>query len=720
MPGLVRLRILGFCVLCAFLILAGRLWWLQLSRWSEYAAKALGNRLSVVYEAAPRGLILDRAGRRLAENRDVWNLSVVPADIPKNKALLEKEIAFIASVLSTPTQAVSTAQVRAALTAAKGSLAAKSLPLANLGQDLSFGQVALIEEHQMDFPGLNVTTTTRRHYPYGIVAAQAVGYARGSKGAPGEQSKDLQFPPDPSDPTLQVGANSVDAVYCPDSIVGEEGAEALCELDTSVSPAAPILPGRRGRVVYEVDATGTPQRLLAERPPVPGATVALTLDAQWQFVAQKALREAIALKPGGSGAVVVMDVRNGDVLVLASEPCLDPNDWVGGMSGPLWEQARLSPGLPLINKAIAGRYPPGSVFKAVSVCAAYETAHVTESSTSFCSGRITVGRRHETFKCWMAGRGGHGSVDLLHAIAWSCNIFFYDCVLSRGLQAEQIARYSRDFGLGEPTGIGLPGEASGNVPSPEFSVNDTGHPWQTGNSLNFVIGQDRLTVTPLQMCAVAAAVANGGDLYKPNLIRQIRWPAYLHRPDTINTVGKGRRLRVRPQTLAMVRRGMRLAVTDNHGTAHYLRTFAFTSAGKTGSAQHTGGEKTHAWYIGFAPAEAPRYAIAVFLAEGGTGGENAVPVGARVLSAIFGQYITGNPLFTLPPPMEPEQVADQRRLRLALAQKAHDERVAEGGTPPTRPAPSRPAQPKTAQPKAAQSKASLGNGGPPAGKRSGR
>ena len=665
--SVIRVRTLGILFAGALTVLAIRLWWLQLTNWSEYATKALGNRVSVLPESAPRGLVRDCNGLLLAENREVWSLEVVPVELPKDKALLEKAITFLAGVLSTEDAPASTAGVRKALKAVAVGPSVRAAPLGDLGQDLTFDQVASIEEHQMEFPGITVATTTRRHYPYGSLAAQAIGYARPDSGRGVALHGDLQFPLDPRDPTADVARTSRDLVYDPGAIVGEEGVEALCELDTTVTPPVPILPGRAGRAVYEVDATGTPQRLLAERPPTPGATVWLTIDAQMQFAAQEALREAIGTKPGGMGAAVVMDVTNGDVLLLASEPCLDPNDWVAGMTAPMWKQANEAPGLPQINKAIAGRYPPGSVFKIISICAAYETTKVRETTTAYCTGTIHVGRRHQPFRCWTSDRGGHGAVNLLEAIARSCNIFFYDTVLRFGLDPDTIARYAREFGLGETTGLGLRGEVAGSVPSARYSVSECGVPWQLGNSLNFVIGQDRLTVTPLQMCVACAAVANGGRLPTPNIISRIQWPAYLHRPDTLNHIGKSRPLRVQPKTLAMVREGMKMCVTGEHGTGGGLKGIGVTCAGKTGSAQPGGEKRTHAWFIAYTPTDVPRYAVCVFASEAGTGAEVAVPVAGRILRSIHKLFDPGDPQFTLPPPLDPRQAAEAHRQRNAEA-----------------------------------------------------
>ncbi|MCE5215661.1 penicillin-binding protein 2 [bacterium] len=668
-----RIKALGVFLGLALLGIATRLWWIQLTHWSDYAVQAEMNRTTVVTKQAPRGLICDRRGRVLAENRDVWNLCMIPSQLPEDQVSLEREVTFLASTLSTPEDPVSTAEVRKALQRGAKATAVEPVPLGNLGQDLSFDQVARIEERQMDLPGISVVTTTRRHYPYGALAAQTIGYARAISRDQLEKVKAYIYPLDRQDPTASdLSGTNPDLIYDPSSIIGIEGAEAMCELDTTGKAPRPLLPGRRGRTVYEVDSVGASQRLIAEREPVPGALVNLTLDAEVQWVAERALRDAFHGRSDAMGAVVVMDTRNGDVLALASEPCLDPNDWVSGITPELWQAAQKTPGLPLLNKATAGAYPPGSVFKVVSICSALETTNVTPASSAYCTGTIHVGRRHEPFRCWTSDRGGHGAVDLLEAIAKSCNIFFYQCVLQHNLDPDAIADYARRFGLGESTGLGLKGEVAGQVPSPKFSINETGQPWRQGNSLNFVIGQDRLTVTPVQMCVIAAALANGGKLVTPNLVSRVRWPQYMHRQDTVNLLGRSRQLQVKPETIGIVRQGMRLAVEDEHGTAKVLRELPITSAGKTGSAQHVRDEPTHAWFIGFAPYEAGpgerQYAVCVFVGGGGTGGETAVPVADQVFRALLGLHAPDDEAFIMPGPMDPATVAARRRARLAEAE----------------------------------------------------
>jgi penicillin-binding protein 2 len=666
-----RLAALGSLVAVAFLVIVCRLWWIQLTHWSEYYEKAVGNRTEVVARPAPRGLIHDRKGRVLAENRDVWTLAVVPGKLPAEEADRERIVGFLASALSSPEEPVSTADVRAALTRVGTSGAAESVPLGELGQDLTFDQVARIEEHQLEFPGVVVVSGTRRHYPYGPLGGQVLGYARAISEQQFSEMKGLIYPLDPRDATAgETVTATADAVYGPDAIVGFAGAEALCELDRNGQTPVPMLAGRRGRTVYEVDSTNTPQRLMAERQPAPGAGVYLTLDALAQQVAEKSLRETLKGRSEGMGAAVVLDAQNGDVLVLATEPCLDPNDWVSGFTGAQWRRALKAPGLPLLDKAIAGAYPPGSIFKVISACAALETTKLKPSDTAYCTGKIYVGRRREPFRCWYADKGGHGVVDFYTAVAKSCNIFFYECVRRFGLDPDAIADYARRFGLGRTTGLGLSGEVPGIVPAPKFSINETGEPWRVGNSLNLVIGQDRLTVTPLQMCAVAAAVGNGGRLLTPNLVQRVRWPGWMQRQDTVEVGGRSRPVNVRPETVAEVRRGMRLAVTDEHGTAKVLRSLPVTSAGKTGSAQHVPGQTTHAWFIAFAPYDEPRYAICVFVAGGGTGGEVAAPIAKKVLQALVGGYDPADPIFKMARPMDPVTVAQQRKARIVAAKAA--------------------------------------------------
>ncbi len=699
---LTRIRVLGISLGLLLMVLVGRLWWLQLTHWSGYSQQALKNRTMVVYKSAPRGLIYDRRGEHiLAENRHVWSVHLVPAELPADDACLEKEVQFLAGVLSTEDAPASTTEVRQALDEARRAKSVEPIPLTGFGQDLTFDQVAEIEEHQLELPGVVVMTTTRRHYPYGDLAAQAIGYARRISKEQYEDDKGYEHPPDPQDPTsAELGDAEPDRIYPPDSIIGAEGAEAFCELETSGDVPVPILPGRRGRLIYEIDADMTPQRLIAKRDPQIGASVYLTLDAKVQYVAERALRAALEGHPERMGAAVVMDTRNGDLIALASEPCLDLNDWVSGLTSAQWNKAQEDRGFPLLNKAIGATYPPGSIFKIISVCAALETTKVTTKTTAVCKGRIFVGREHRKYECWIADRGGHGVVDLVEAIAKSCNIWFYRSVLEFGLDPNDIAKYAHRFGLGETTALGLKGELRGSLPEPKYGD----RLWTQGNSLNYVIGQE-LTVTPLQMCRACAAIANGGKLLKPRIVRRIRWPAHVRQRPVVDKSGDARTVKLKdPDTLGIVRLGMRSAVTMAHGTAGALADLAdmrdsleepsspaagarhdrrLLVAGKTGTAQHDPRKPNHSWCLAFAPYDAKpgeaQFAVCTLVAQGGTGSATAVPITKQILRALFGLYEPDDPDFTLPKPMGPPEVlkAQRRRIAEAKAWAAEREREAE-------------------------------------------
>jgi len=675
-----RIRIAGGLFGLILLVIIGRLWWLQLTHWSVYyVERSLSNRTRVEYREAPRGPIYDRSGRVLAENREVWNLAVIPSRLPVDEGQLGREIAYIASAVSTEDAPVSTADVRKALEQMGRAGVLEAQAFDKIGRDLTFDQVATIEEGRIEHPAVTVTTSTIRHYPYGALAGHALGYVRNISKRQLERVKQYTYPADPSDPTLHDLGADKDYVYNMQSVFGQGGVEELCEMDASGDGAVPMLPGRRGRAEYEVDAALAPQRLIAERATQTGAEVWLTVDAQVQYAAEVGLRHAMRRMDANMGAMVVMDVRNGAVIALASVPCVDPNDWVRGLSKEQWAEASEDPGLPLLNKAIAGAYPPGSVFKIVSSCAAAETSRTHAGSTSHCAGYIRVGSDNQIFKCWTAEEGGHGYVDFVDAIAKSCNVFFYDCVRYRGLDPVQISKHARKFGLAQVTGLGLAGEVPGVVPAPGYGMSEADQQWKLGNSLNFVIGQDRLTVTPLQMAVACAAVANGGHVLTPNLVRRVRWPAYLHRHDTVSTVGKALSLGVKPETLALVRQGMRRAVTAERGTARSLGDLGMGIAGKTGSAQHIPGKPTHSWFIGFAPFDSPQYAVASFVACGGSGFEAAVPAAAPVFRALTALMPEVRRLeftdeaYALPPPTTAAEVAEQRRRRMAEARARREQ-----------------------------------------------
>ena len=621
-----RLHVFAVIILTVLLVLVGRLWMLQFTRWVVYSRAAAGNRTSVTFSPAPRGIIFDRTGHILAQNRPVWNVSIIPAKFPRDEGEAEKVIVRLAGILQAPTP-----ELRKKLKEARVRKGQEVVILEDLGEDVPFKVVAQIEEQAL--PGVSIAQSAVRSYPYGPLAAHVLGYARGINDRQYEQVKDLDYPLlKPSTEPDSLELVGPEPLYSRESIFGQSGLEKEYEVDLNTAPALPILSGRPGKIVYEVDATLAPVRPIEQRPPTVGASVHLALDVGAQMAAESALREALREHPNRTGAAVVLDVNDGGVVAMASLPSFNPNEWVKRIPAAQWKRLNEDPRTPLLNKATCGLYPPASTFKLISMSAALETKKVTPEKTFFCPGFIREGPQR--FDCWQPT--GHGSLGLRGALAHSCDVYFYELVRQQGLSSDDLATYATDFGLGETTGLDLPEEVAGLVPTREWKRNVQGQGWWTGDTINMVIGQGATQATPLQMALVCAAVANGGSLLQPHLVQRIDWPTHFGLPPQVFGRTVRRELKVKPETLQIVRESMRLAVTTEHGTAGAMRTFPIPVAAKTGSAEHIPGKPTHAWFICFAPYDKPKYAIAVFVSEGGHGGQTAGPVARRILAALYG------------------------------------------------------------------------------------
>jgi penicillin-binding protein 2 len=630
-----RLRIFGFFVSALLALLTVRLWMLQLTRWVDFTGQALANRTSIVSSPAPRGLIFDRNGRVLAENRPSWGITITPANLPEDDAEREQVVTRLASVLRD--RGVSTTQVRAAIDEIRAQRHVRPMDLGRFADDLPLEIVAQVEEQRLDLPGVNISERFKRFYPHRELAAHVLGYARPISAEQYERWKHLQYPqPEgaPEEPGLGVEPWRDDPVYSQDSIFGQSGIEAAAELDTSVDPPVPILQGRRGMRVWEVDVLNRPQRLIREeRVAQEGAGVYLTIDLDLQQVAEEALTKAVGATR--TGAVVLLDVHTGEVYAMASKPSIDPNLWVKGFSSEEYRRLLDDPRNPFYNKAVQGTYPPGSIFKMISATAALETTDVTPTTSYACHGEIYVGAGRQRFGCWK-NHGGY--LNMWQGIAQSCDVYFYETVRKGGLTSDALAHYARLFGLGERTGIGLPDEAEGLVPDREWKADARNEDWYTGDTLQMVMGQSFLRVTPLQMAVATATVANGGSVIRPRVVRKIQWPEYLRRAPTLFPPEVRRRLPVAPETLAVVREGMRRAVTDTNGTAHWIARSGLPLAGKTGSAQTFPNRPTHAWFVCYGPYDNPRFACAVLVTEGGHGSEAAGPVALAVMAEALHKY----------------------------------------------------------------------------------
>ncbi|MEN6645119.1 MAG: penicillin-binding protein 2 [Armatimonadia bacterium] len=619
-----RLHVLALIALAGLLLLVGRLWMLQLTNWAEWARAAAGNRESVTYTPAPRGIIFDRNNAVLAENRPVWNVSIIPSKFPRDEAEAERVIVQLAGILGVPSP-----ELREKVKAACSKRGLEATGLDGMGEDIPFRMLARIEEQAL--PGVVVVEASVRSYPFKGLAAHVLGYARGINDSQYEQVKELKYPFQDEEALGGIELGEEEPLYSRESIYGQAGLEKQYEIDLNVAPPVPILSGRRGRTVYEVDAAQRPVRLIEQRPPVVGASVYLTMDVKVQQAAEEALRGAIAGYPNRTGAAVCVDVEDGGIIAIASLPAYNPNDWVKRIPAKQWAALTANPRVPLMNKATSGEYPPASTFKMISMSAALDRLKCTPEKRFYCSGGIHEGPLR--FGCWK--HGGHGSLNFRQALAQSCDVFFYEVIRQQGLSPDELSEYARMFGLGEKTGLDVPEERAGLVPSTRWKRERYDERWWTGDSLNMVIGQGATSATPLQMAMVCATVANGGDLLQPHLLNRIAWPKHLKLADTVYGKRVRRHVDVRPETLQIVREGMRLAVVGEGGTAGALRDFPIRVAGKTGSAEHMDNRPPHAWFVCFAPYEKPKYAIAVFVSEGEHGGSTAAPVARKILAALY-------------------------------------------------------------------------------------
>jgi penicillin-binding protein 2 len=404
--------------------------------------------------------------------------------------------------------------------------------------------------------------------------------------------------------------------------VGQYGAELAYDA---------VLRGQPGEKGVEVDALGHERRVVRQTAPVQGDDLVLTIDAEVQRVAEEALH-------GKNGVVVALDPTNGDILAMVSHPDFDPNVLSGGLTVSRWAEFLADPGRPLNNRAIQGQYPPGSTFKIVVAAAALERRVVTRDSQVTCTGGKFFGNR--VFRDWKAG--GHGVVSLHRAMVESCDVYFYEVGDRLGVDA--IAEFAKVFGFGEPTGINLASEKKGVIPSTAWKLATRREPWYPGETLSVAIGQGYVTVTPLQLAMMIGAVATGGERHQPRYVREIRkreGQVVVLEPTPDDHVA------VSPRTFALLREALRGVVVEARGTGGAARSPLVEIAGKTGTAQVVGMPQRarsssprrfedHAWFVAFAPMNAPRIAVVVLVEHGGHGGSAAAPIAKQVIESYLG------------------------------------------------------------------------------------
>ncbi len=626
-----RLRFLAVraVIMVTFLFLGARLWELQIVRRQEFQERADNQRFRFEAIDAPRGVFYDREGRLLVQNVPKYTVFVTFSRLPEESEARASVLERISSLLDIP---ISQAPLHSASLGSAGNASAPSLardlegllskaeespyepyPLAtNVDRQLAF----VVIEELPQLPGITVQIEPTRDYVDGSLFSHILGYMWRM---PAEEVEHYTSLPN-SD-------------YTSNDYVGYSGLERALEAE---------LHGHRGRKHVEVDAFGREVSVLAIEPPQAGNSIVLTLDRDLQSWTEQYLRQGIAAAKGKSGVAIVMAPQTGEVLSMVSLPSYDNNLFA---QSKIESFASLSqdPSLPMFNRAIAGQYPPGSIFKIIPASAGLQDGAIDRNTTFRCEGTLTLESYGQwLFYCWTHQHGfGHGNLDVVGALAQSCDVFFYEMTGGYqdfpGLGLDGLTHYARMYGLGEPTGIELPGEASGLVPSARWKRLNINEIWTTGDTYNASIGQGYVLATPLQMLNATCALANGGTLYQPQIVSEIvDADGRVIRPFSPKVI---RQLDISPEVLATVREGLRLAVTD--GTAPLANLPEIAVAGKTGSAEfgirdENGDLPTHAWFTAYAPADDPEVAVIVFIEGGGEGSSAAAPIAAQILRYYFG------------------------------------------------------------------------------------
>ena len=609
-----RLVILQVAAVIMFAALGICFWVLQIVQGTKYEEMAENNHQRTLALRAPRGVLFDRNGKVLVENRNSFTVSI----IREHTKDMNRTIGLLAKVTG-----VDEKQVKQIVDRHRGEPSYRPIVVI---EDASLAQVAALSARRLDFelPDVRVEEVPTRKYPTDAMAAHLFGYV-------GEAS----------DAQVEAGAAAQG------SIIGQQGVERAYNR---------LLMGEDGAKRVVVNSTGREISTIDEIAPTEGRRVQLTLDYDLQKAAEEGFRRA-----GFNGAALIMDPRNGEVLTYVSLPSYDPNDFASGIDRTTWASLNTDKLKPLQNRVLQGRYSPGSTFKIVIATAALEEGLVTPDFKVTCGGGANFFGRY--YKCHL--KGGHGTVDMRHAIEKSCNVYFY--TLGNMLGVDRIYKWAERLGLAGKTGIDLPNEQESIVPNTEWKRKRTGEKWYPGETISVSIGQGQVSVTPASLAEMITTVANGGTRVTPHVIKAIDegqgW-----RPVPARAVAD--RVAFRPETLAALHDGLWMVVNAN-GTGGRARIMGRDVAGKTGTAQVISNEgkarakgtaadlRDHGWFVFFAPKDNPELAGAIF-AEHGEHGYLGAPIAKHVIETYFAKK-DGQPLPKLPPlPGEapPEQDPD--------------------------------------------------------------
>ena len=575
-----RIAVFQYAAVAVFLFLIAGFWVLQIRDHEANSTLAERNRIKIVPLLAPRGKILDRDGRVIVDNQPAFVVQLTQEN------LKPEHLAPIAEGLHLDLDDLKATVKRYA--------AGKRYSPIPIKRDLTPAELTFIDSHRDPgtFPELEVVQEPRRLYPQNGLAAHVIGYV-------GEVS--------------EAELNSSDfANYAQGDLVGKSGLERQYN---------EVLKGVDGQRRVVVDVAGREHQVLESVEATPGQNLQLTLDLDLQAVAELAL-------DGKKGAVVALDPRDGSVLAMVSRPAFDPNLFAAHIKASDWKAITSNPDNPLLNRAIQAQFAPGSTFKPLVAMAGLETGTIDDNFSVRCSGGANFYGRF--FKCWQ--KGGHGSVDVHAGIVHSCDVFFY--TVGNKLGIDNIAQYAEEAGLGQKTGIDLPGEAEGLMPSSKWKMRTQREKWYAGETISVSIGQGAVTVTPIQLASAIGGMANGGVWFKPHLVKMAAAP------------DAARKENWNPDNIAKVVSGMYGVVNEGGGTGAAAAIPGITVSGKTGSAQRVSNDlrksgkldkgelEDNGWFVAFAPRENPEIVLAVLL-EGGEHGGLAAPTARDIIKAYF-------------------------------------------------------------------------------------
>jgi penicillin-binding protein 2 len=592
----------------AFLLIFIRLWSLQVIKGSDLRQLSENNRIRLIESPADRGMLFDCKGRVLAHNRPSFEVYLVPEDAKANPEVLTKVARMLDLTPEEIEEKINAQKRRAPFRPVK------------IKSDIHWNELALLESNRVFLPGLIVDVRPRRAYDYGDLASHLIGYLG------------------------EVDENELrkfrEAPYRMGSLIGKYGIEYQWENE---------LRGVDGGRQIEVDAMGREVRPLGRVEPFPGNNLFLTIDADLQKTAEEAYKDK-------NGALIAMDPKTGRILAMVSKPSFEP--FTRNVSPEEWKALVENPYHPLTNKGIQGQYPPGSVFKIITAIAGLESGVITPNTLFSCEGTFHYGNRD--FRCWK--EGGHGRIGLHRAIAASCDIYFYQLGLKLG--PDLIARYAQEFGLGKATGVLLPHEKPGIIPTSSWKKRRFGTPWYSGETISYAVGQGYLLTTPLQLLTLISGVANGGKLYLPQVVEKIE--------DIYGNIIEEyppmelRRADISPKTLQIIQEALKGAVNDPYGTGSACSLKEVKVAGKTGTAQVVSlpedfkrGDmkripiklRDHAWFVAYAPFEDPKISVVVLVEHGGFGAIAAAPIAKKIIE----KYLDLKPS---PPPQASEKESD--------------------------------------------------------------